>query len=332
MSFKKKATLFKKKYIPYLIRYFYLILMMGGIGLMLALAAGFLGKWWWQLELFSHFRLQYWFGLLVCTLGLVALQRWRSAMVAVLLALVVGGSLTPFAFRSADLALAESDSISIYFTNVYIGNEDSQAIAEGIKQFDPDVVLAIELTRTVYEELVELLPEYPLHHFEPGPTAFQIAAFSKVIDGVEPVITPRFFDDAPEPSMEVNLDFAGRPLRIIGIHPPPPISDFWSDQRDQQLLAVARDVGESEIDTVLGGDFNATPWSPIFGEVIELSGLQDGRRFGQVHPTWPTNLPLFMRIPIDHVLISENLVLVERVLGPAAGSDHLPVFVRVRWR
>ena len=44
-----------------------------------------------------------------------------------------------------------------------------------------------------------------------------------------------------------------------------------------------------------------------------------------VQPSWPTK-PLILRIPIDHILVSKNIVTARRWIGPETGSDHLPVF------
>ena len=43
-------------------------------------------------------------------------------------------------------------------------------------------------------------------------------------------------------------------------------------------------------------------------------------------PSWPANNRL-LRIPIDHVLHSPEIVIHDRVIGSTVGSDHFPVLV-----
>ena len=93
-------------------------------------------------------------------------------------------------------------------------------------------------------------------------------------------------------------------------------------------------IGLAIADAVLGaggsiliGDLNTTMWSPWFGRLCAKSGLSSVRRGFGVLPSWPAPLPAFLRIPIDHCLVSDDLVVTGCRLGSPAGSDHLPLIV-----
>ena len=43
-------------------------------------------------------------------------------------------------------------------------------------------------------------------------------------------------------------------------------------------------------------------------------------------PTWPTYNPLLW-IPIDHCLVSPEIIVTDRQIGPDVGSDHYPIVV-----
>ena len=47
-------------------------------------------------------------------------------------------------------------------------------------------------------------------------------------------------------------------------------------------------------------------------------------------PSWPAPLPALLRIPIDHVLVGGDLLVTAPRLGPAFGSDHLPLLAAVQ--
>ena len=76
------------------------------------------------------------------------------------------------------------------------------------------------------------------------------------------------------------------------------------------------------------GDLNCTPWSPHFRRLLRDAGLRDVARGRGLEPTWyPTSLPL--GIPIDHVLVSDEIGVANRELGSDLGSDHRPVRVEI---
>ena len=58
---------------------------------------------------------------------------------------------------------------------------------------------------------------------------------------------------------------------------------------------------------------------------MHQTGLQSARAGRGALPTWPTFLPAtFLRIPIDHILVSDHLRVISHTLGDNTGSDHLP--------
>jgi endonuclease/exonuclease/phosphatase (EEP) superfamily protein YafD len=77
------------------------------------------------------------------------------------------------------------------------------------------------------------------------------------------------------------------------------------------------------------GDFNMTPWSPYFPEILRVSGLKNSLVGAGFQPSWPSWLPALLRIPIDHALVSEEFEVVERKVGPHIGSDHRPLIIKI---
>ena len=72
------------------------------------------------------------------------------------------------------------------------------------------------------------------------------------------------------------------------------------------------------------GDMNATPWSPVLRHFMEQNGLRDSALGYGVHPTWFSRwLPL--GIPIDQILHSDGITVLDRRVGPDVGSDHFAV-------
>jgi len=97
--------------------------------------------------------------------------------------------------------------------------------------------------------------------------------------------------------------------------------------RNHQLNEIANYIREgSEGYTILAGDLNVTPYSYYFRDLLRGSGLIDsGLGYGW-QPTWSIRMPWFA-IPIDHILVSPDIQVTNRAIGPSLGSDHHPVVV-----
>jgi endonuclease/exonuclease/phosphatase (EEP) superfamily protein YafD len=78
------------------------------------------------------------------------------------------------------------------------------------------------------------------------------------------------------------------------------------------------------------GDFNLTPWSPVFDAVLSAGQLNDtGMGFG-VRPTWYVFPTWAGGLKIDHILSSQNIAAVNYRVGPDVGSDHRAVILDFR--
>ena len=120
---------------------------------------------------------------------------------------------------------------------------------------------------------------------------------------------------------DLDGDWAG--TRLIAAHAMTPVSPRGLLTRNA-LLDAARQAAMDSESFILMGDFNLTPWTPTFRRL-------PGRRAGdpRFSRTWPVAFGPF-GIPIDHIMFSDVLELVEvRVLEPI-GSDHAPVLARFR--
>ena len=112
---------------------------------------------------------------------------------------------------------------------------------------------------------------------------------------------------------------------VIATRPYPPVNARQSQVRDQQLQAVGELAAETAGPLLVMGDLNTSPWSPIFHELARTSSLRDSRRGYGLQVTW-TGAP-FVWLPIDHVFVSDEIVIHDRRVGPDIGSDHLPILM-----
>jgi endonuclease/exonuclease/phosphatase (EEP) superfamily protein YafD len=100
----------------------------------------------------------------------------------------------------------------------------------------------------------------------------------------------------------------------------------YSEHRNRQLVEIARFLAAQTGPLVLLGDLNTTPWNFYFQRLLADSGLRSSAEGRGYQASWP-GAPFLLRIPLDHVLLSPELRVVRREIGPDVGSDHLPVIV-----
>jgi endonuclease/exonuclease/phosphatase (EEP) superfamily protein YafD len=286
---------------------------------------GFLGRRGWFLDLTSHFRVQYFVLLALAAVCFLILGRWWGAAVALAFALVNGVVIVP---RFIPLARAASNgnAYRLLLSNVLKRNRSYDQVRRLVAQEQPDMVVLIEPDRAWLEALADLRQDYPYWQVSPRQDAYGIAILSQqAFDSAEVIYLGR----AGVPTVVVRLRLTNhhdRLLTVIATHPPPPKGEFHSARRNDQLQALAQFVRQQHDAVLLCGDFNLSPWSPFFFDLLQESGLADsGRGFG-IQPTWPAEHYL-LRTPIDHCLVSPHIAVHRRRLGPRMGSDHLPVIL-----
>ena len=104
---------------------------------------------------------------------------------------------------------------------------------------------------------------------------------------------------------------------LYTLHPPPPISSELAGARQHYLAETARALA-AEPRTLAVGDFNSSPFSPLFARFLQESSSRPATRY--FTPTWQ---PFFLNI--DHAL-AKGLNVSARTL-PWQHSDHRPLLV-----
>ncbi len=301
-------------------RVFIAVLLLAGAALC-CMAAPLWSKW----ELFTHGS-EYWFWMAVgLSFASFALGAPRSGAGAMVLAAYWGWAVIPYFKLAPDPgpALGEGmTALRVMHFNVLHINPEHQAVREFIAAQEPDVLIVQEYDAEWKKELAEVTERYPhaTEHVMSGPGGMGV--FSRFpLQGVG--WSSR--DDGWWPFVSCEIDVGGRPLRMVALHPPPPLRAGAARSRNA-ILREAGDAAGGGAPRIAVGDFNCTPWSPHFRDFCERSGLRDAALGRGLRRTWfPTALPF--GIPIDHVLVSEEVAVRSYDTGPALGSDHRAVVV-----
>lgn len=283
----------------------------------------FMGGWWWFLDLFSHFRVQYFLGLLVVAVGLSFRRRLKVPAVFGLFAAVNLLTIAPLYFGQEAQPGAVSRSYRALLMNVNSGTGIPEKVARAIRELDPDVVALEEVNDSWLSALSVALRAYPYSKTMPRDDNFGIALFSKY-----PLVQGeiREVGEAEVPTVIAELEMPDGRLTVIATHPVPPVSRENTRLRNDQLERLSEVARQANSAVLLLGDLNATPWCSEFPRLLAASGLRDSSQGRGVLATWPTYLPVLL-IPLDQCLYSAGLHVTRKALGPKVGSDHYPLVV-----
>lgn len=288
-----------------------------------AVAVSFAGRLFWLCDLATHFRAQYAAAGLLLALGLAICRNFRAAALPLALGLINAWFLAPFYLPPEELGAApppDAKRLKIVSLNVHAGSKSYDEVIGYLREAKPDFVLFTEMTHAWQKQLKVLEAEYPEQHFSARDDAFGIALIAK----------PKL-DDAQidllggQAYVRATCTIDGRQLTLFGVHPFPPIGAQASKMRNNSFASLNKHLRETKGAVITVGDFNSTSWSPHFTGLLAGTTLRDARLGRGLQPSWSMTHPLPLRIPIDHTLVSDEVHVVERRLGPAVGSDHLPV-------
>jgi endonuclease/exonuclease/phosphatase (EEP) superfamily protein YafD len=131
-------------------------------------------------------------------------------------------------------------------------------------------------------------------------------------------------DDVPSIYAAVQLR-SGDWIDLYCVHPRPPKPNQDTEQRDAEILLVAKEVKAKGRPAIVAGDFNDVAWSHTTRLFQRISGTLDPRVGRGMFSTFNANYP-FIRWPLDHVFHSETFTLGELRRLSFIGSDHFSVF------
>jgi len=282
----------------------------------------------WLLELFSHFPLQYLVLQVLAAMACLALGRRTWALLALLAAVANLQALWPYvpglvAGHDAPAGDTGTPTVRLIAANLLYRQEDAGAIRAYLGRRSPDLVVLSEFTPRWREKLRDLERAYPHVVLRPRLNAWGLAIYSR-----HPLRAIEELDlgDTQSSNLRVLVQLPTGLVEVYGIHLASPPSRERAAQRNTQLRLLARRIAAADpaLPRIVAGDFNATPWSPHFRDLLRDARLRDAREPFGLQATWPA-LPAPFGIPIDHCLVSGPLEVTRVATGDHTGSDHWPL-------
>jgi endonuclease/exonuclease/phosphatase family metal-dependent hydrolase len=281
---------------------------------------GFDGDWYTLIAL----SLTPYVGVLGVLLGVLALalRRWWTGSVALVLALALVALVAPRAFASSVRDM-HGKTLRVMSSNLYLGQADPRAVVDLVRSQRIDVLNLVELTPAAVTGLdraglAALLPYRVIHAAAGADGSGILSRF--------PLREVDLTGDSAAKQPGAEADLGGVVVEIVAVHPVSP--DIDTAQWERETKDLSRAAGEHGL-RILAGDFNATLDHAAFRTVLARGYVDAAEERGKaLEPTWPnTYVPV---VTLDHVVVDKRAAVEDFGAFDVAGSDHRAVFAQVR--
>jgi endonuclease/exonuclease/phosphatase (EEP) superfamily protein YafD len=264
-------------------------------------------------------------------LGFAAgMRAWRPLAVVAACAVILASLVVPRALPAA-APPAAGPELRVMTVNLFGGRGDAEAVVALVRQYDVDVLAAVELTYSSVDELAAaglgtLLPYQDVRAgaYAEGSGVYARFPFEAAA-GLEPA--SRF----EMPAVRLAVPGA-HPIELMAVHPVPPVAGQITTWR-RELGALPPATPDGAV-RVLAGDFNATlDHDPL--QALIATGYSDaGDAAGAgLAGTWQRVNGiggLFPPVTLDRVLVDRRVAVDGLSVHRIPGSDHRSVIAELR--
>ena len=212
--------------------------------------------------------------------------------------------------------------------------EDPAAFLDILRREKPDIVVLQE-TSAGWEQALSASKLYPYESSSQSRRRDDLKVFSALPIRAETQLKRAFTEKfAYKQPLRLELDLNGRPLFLYAFHPETP-RRLWQWRDRNAYLSAAADAVKGDLEkapVIVAGDWNTPTWSPFFRGFLKQAGLTSTAG-GWLQPVTRFSMKLdalaYIGASIDHIAVSPDFSLRERRVGPAFGSNHLPVIAEL---
>jgi endonuclease/exonuclease/phosphatase (EEP) superfamily protein YafD len=240
---------------------------------------------------------------------------------------------------AADVPTARSSGstrgLKVVTANLYIHNSEGPAAFLALIEREKPDILVLQETTAAFDQAISASGLFA-HESAFDPTSRDgMKVFSKLPIRAQTELQRAFTEEgAYKQPLRLELAIGGKPLFLYAFHPETPRRPWqWRDRN--AYLAAAADAVKGDLEAapvIVAGDWNTPTWSPFFRAFLRQAGLASTAG-GWLQPVTRFSLRLdalaYVGASIDHVAVSPDIALRSRRVGPAFGSNHLPVIVEL---
>jgi endonuclease/exonuclease/phosphatase (EEP) superfamily protein YafD len=293
----------------------------------------FPGLFGWLFEIASNFPVQY---LAVQLIAFILALSFKHNKLAIFWAVFILLNTTQIStlFLPANKNNSSPEQIfSFLQMNLLQENNSYTNALAVIKKYKPDLLCCEEYSSVWHKELSKNLSEYPHRFLIPVDDWFGLALYSKF-----PIAEAKeiyFTKECPR-ALVAKITIGKNVINTICLHTLSPSDSQAIKVRNEELSAIAqyaKSINKIKNDSlIIAGDFNCSPWCYYFKNLLKEGNLFNSQQGFGIQNSWPTKISLvslLAKVPIDHFLLSKNISVLDRQIGPSFNSDHYPVFVKL---
>jgi endonuclease/exonuclease/phosphatase (EEP) superfamily protein YafD len=283
---------------------------------------------WWVFDLTTNFRLQYVGAAGVLLVLLVLRRKWLASSALFVIAALNAWPVLPYVPHVVPVTTAPPTAthLKVLTVNVSYRQYSARRFREVVSQASPDVLLVVEFTPRAEEILAEFDKVYPQQLKAPAEGPYGIGLWSRF-----PLQSAFTFPLGPVQGVEARVETPAGVFTLLGAHLVSPTLPRRAEQRNEGLQLLAERRAAITGPVIIAGDLNVTPYSPYYSDWLAKTGLTDSRYGRTLSTSWPAILPI-LGIPIDHVAVSNEFVILEHDRLPAFGSDHWGIMAELALR
>lgn len=240
----------------------------------------------------------------------------------------------PLFVPSLPVSTQTEDTLRVLHLNLDRHNTNFAGVAGYIQQADADIVFLQEVTPTWLSEIESQVSRYNIRLSRPQNDSQGVALLVPVESSPNIEIVAAQIIHLPaystRPLIETQIQWGETETMLLSLHVTRPRNRGTSQFQQVEFASLAQwsqQQAAQNRQAIAIGDFNTTPWSDRFRQLLDESGLTNSNPGWGPKTTWPANFPPPLRIPIDLCLHSRSLTSLSRKTGPHLGSDHLPLEV-----
>ena len=290
--------------------------------LLFSYALSFGARHFWFFDILRQFVHQYFIGATILAGALFILRSRKYAVAMVFIASFTAAEIIMATHAPAHTQTSERTIKVAHYNKLYFA-DNLDRLLPWIKQEAPDIMVIQEADPQALKAIKELAT-YPhiLERIPDNPFGFILLSKYPIISHTITEIPAYVFNNIYVHAIIDIPDFA--PLSVYAVHPVPPVSGIHSKQRNSDIKTISDLIKHDKHENIiLSGDFNITPYSPYFLDMLRQTELKNEYTSIFPPPTWPSQFfNTIFQIPIDHILHKGSLKLIEKRRSGAMDSDH----------
>lgn len=274
-------------------------LLLGGVAL------SFLARYHWFFNLFDQFWFLYLILSIALALAFLVLKKIMRSLLALFLCLVC--ILVFYKINMNPYLHRVNSSFKIYYQN--------------IKKSNAKIAALVEVTPDIEKVLTRNLSDYKNYTSRTRDDNYGFLILSKIDFKLEET-----YESMGIP-VYVKIFIEKENIEMYLLHLPPPLWREAFEIQKEALAVIAKEIHKNQNKSFLIiGDLNMATYSSLFQDFYKQlnSSFYSQGLFSE--GSWPSFMPEFLRLPIDHVLSNRQF---EIKIGQPSGSDHKSIIVKI---